>query len=308
MRFLVQVGQQEMDFAALREFALAMEAAGFDGLYLYDHLLPISPPDDAPCLEAWSCLAALAATTRRLTIGTLVGAVTLRPPGLLAKIAATVDAISEGRVEIGLGTAWYEREHRAFGAPFPPIRERLDCLEEQCEVLRPLLRGERVHHAGAHYQLDGAVVRPAPKHGSIPLVIGARGERRALRIVARHADVWNASGASPDAVRARREVLDAHCTAVGRQPSEIATSALVPFDLLDDPAAVLRALEALAAARGSTPEEVGAAALIGTRDELAARIDAFRAAGVRDLVLMAGRPLKRAALERLAKEVLPAAR
>jgi F420-dependent oxidoreductase-like protein len=307
MRFLVQVGQQEMDFVALREFASAIEGAGFDGLYLYDHLLPISPPDDAPCLEAWSCLAALAATTRRLTLGTLVGAVTLRPPGLLAKIAATVDAISEGRLEIGLGTAWYEREHQAFGAPFPGIRERLDRLDEQCAVLRPLLRGERVHHAGAHYRLDGAVVRPVPKRGTVPLVIGARGERRALRIVARHADVWNASGASPEAVRARRETLDAHCAAVGRAPADIATSALVPFDLIDEPAAARRALEALAAARGSTPDEVAAAALIGSRDELVARIAAFRAAGVRDLVLMAGRPLKRAALERFAREVVPAA-
>jgi F420-dependent oxidoreductase-like protein len=304
MRFLVQVGQQQISFGELREFFVAIEEAGFAGGYLFDHFLPISPPDDAPCLEAWSTLAALAGVTRRLALGTLVGGVTYRGPGLLAKLAATVDAVSGGRIEVGLGSAWYEREHRAFGFPFPSVRQRLEMLDEQCAIVTALWRGERLDHAGAHYRLERAIVRPAPTRGTIPLIVGARGERVALRIAARYADVWNASG-GPSETAARRKVLDRHCLEVGRDPAKVATSVLVAFDLLESTTAAHGALEAFARARNAAPDAIAASTLIGTADELALRIGAFKEVGVRDLVLMAGRPLKRAALERFAREVMP---
>jgi alkanesulfonate monooxygenase SsuD/methylene tetrahydromethanopterin reductase-like flavin-dependent oxidoreductase (luciferase family) len=303
IRFLFQVGQQQMSFAELRDFFVAMEQAGFAGGYLYDHFLPVAPPEDDPVLEAWTALAALAASTRTSTVGVLVGGVTYRPPGLLAKMAATVDALSGGRLEVGLGTAWHAREHRAFGFALPGVKQRLEMLDEQCTILRALWRGERVDHCGAHYALERAVVRPIPERGTIPLIVAARGERVALAIAARHADVWNASG-TPDETLRRRRILDRHCAACGRPPAEIATSVLVPFELVDDRRVAREALEAIARTRQSSPDSIAAATLIGTADELASRIAAFQEAGVRDLVLMAGRPLKRAALERFAHDVM----
>ncbi len=213
---------QEARWPALRDAVRAAEDAGFGSVWVDDHLLNDEGDPDRPKLEGWTTLTALAAVTSRVRLGLLVGANTFRNPGLVAKMAVTLDEISGGRAVLGLGAGWMEQEHRAFGFDFGASPgERLDRLEESVMLVRRLLAGERVTHAGRFYAFADAVVRPGPIRGSIPILIGGSGRRRTLRIVARHADVWNCYGDAGELADASA-ALDEHCAAIGRDPATVA--------------------------------------------------------------------------------------
>ncbi len=208
----------------VREAARAAEAAGFDSLWVDDHLLADEGAADDDRLEGWSVLAALAATTRRPTLGLLVGANTFRNPGLTAKLAVTLDHLSGGRAVLGLGAGWFEREHAAYGLDFGAgLGERLDRLEAAAALIRRLLDGETVSADGAPYPMRGAIVRPHPLQRHLPILIGGQGRRRTLRIVAEHADIWNAYG-TPGSLMALDAELRRHCTEVGRDQASIERS------------------------------------------------------------------------------------
>jgi F420-dependent oxidoreductase-like protein len=212
---------QRSDWASLSEAILAAEAAGADSLWIDDHLLSDEGDPDDPKLEGWTTLAAVAAITQRARLGLLVAANTFRNPGLTAKLAVTIDQISGGRAILGLGGGWFEREHEAFGIDFGGgFGERLDRLGEATGLIRRLLDGERVTHAGAHYTFRDAVCEPRPVQARLPILIGGSGPRKTLRIVARHADLWNAYG-TPQTLVASDAILREHCTAVGRDEAEI---------------------------------------------------------------------------------------
>jgi F420-dependent oxidoreductase-like protein len=198
------------------------EAGGWDGVYVADHFMPNNGA--GPVLEAGAVVAALAALVPRVRIGTLVLGNTYRHPAVVANMAATVDRISGGRLVLGVGAGWQVNEHEQYGITLPPVRERLDRFEEAVQVLRGLLTRQRFSFAGEHYTLTDATCEPKPVQSPLPILIGGGGEKRTLRIVARHADEWNTWG-TPETFEHKSAVLAEHCAAVGRDPSTIVRSA-----------------------------------------------------------------------------------
>jgi F420-dependent oxidoreductase-like protein len=243
--------------------ATARHAAetGWDGVWVADHFMPNTPDGSRPTtprLEGWTALAALAATVERVRLGVLVSGNTYRHPAVVANLVATIDQVSGGRAVLGLGAGWQVNEHHAYGIELPPPRQRLERLEEACQVLRGLLREERTDLEGRHYRLVDAVCEPKPVAGGlgVPLLVGGAGERVTMRIAARHADEWNTWGL-PDRIKAKFEVLERHCEDLGRDPAEIERSAQVFFHLTGDPAtseAALLANPGMPAAAGSSHE------------------------------------------------------
>src|SRR3954465_15494983 len=221
VRFGIPSGQQYTDFPGYLELWRAAEALGLDWASVFDHFMPIEADPTGPCFEGLTLLAAMAAHTERLRCGVIVLGVTYRHPAVLAKMAATIDHISGGRLDLGIGAAWYELEHEQYGIPFPRIGVRMDMLDEAAHVLRGLWTNERTTFAGRHFQLDNAMAEPKPLQERLPLWVGGSGERRTLRIVAEHADGWNTFLMEPDEYRHKLDVLDRHCADVGRDPADI---------------------------------------------------------------------------------------
>jgi F420-dependent oxidoreductase-like protein len=221
------------------------ESAGFDGAWVFDHFKPLYGDSNGPCLEAWTLLAGLAAVTRRVRLGVLVTGITYRHPSILATEAITVDHISNGRLEIGMGAAWHEPEHEELGIPFPPLKERAERLEEGVQVMRLLMTKDRATFAGRHYQLARASYHPRPvQRPHPPIWIGAGGEQLMLPIVARQADAWHAFG-SDDSLTRKSKLLDQLAEKAGRDPKAILRSASLslsrPWDQVRRRASQLRA-------------------------------------------------------------------
>jgi len=209
----------------LRAVWRVADEAGFDHCWCMDHLATLGPRDDGPIFEAWALLAGMAVATSRTRIGCLVTGNTYRHPAVLAKAAATVDHLSGGRLEFGLGAGWAENEHAMLGLPFGTTRDRADWLEEACEVIRSLWTQPRTSFDGKHYKLADAVAEPKPvQRPHPPIWIGGWGRQRTLRIAARYAQVWNAPGGSPDEVAEVSAVLDQRCAEIGRDPAQIRRS------------------------------------------------------------------------------------
>ncbi len=215
--YLMIETQEGVGWDAWQALAARAEAAGLGGLVVSDHYLSPSDPE-LGCLDAWAVLAALAQATRRLRLGTLVSPVTFRHPAVLARLAQTVDQISGGRVDVGLGAGWSTEEHAAFAFPFPDLAGRLALLEEQTAIVRALLDGEVVDGAGPAYPLVAGRLRPRPVQARVPLVLGGAARPRMARLAARCADEYNLVYDPPAACAGARERLDAACAAVGRDP------------------------------------------------------------------------------------------
>lgn len=289
LRFGAAFWVQRADWTSLRETALAAESAGFDSLWIDDHLLNDEGDPDEDKLEGWTTLAALAAVTQRPLLGLLVGANTLRNPGLVAKMAVTLDEISGGRAILGLGSGWFEREHAAFGIAFGASPgERIDRLEESAGLLRRLLDGERVTHAGRFYALDDAVVRPLPVQSRLPILIGGSGRRKTLRVAARHADLWNGYGDLAE-LRDALAALDAHCVDAGRDPAAIRRTASQNVVVRASAEAAERAYREVTAAHAIQPGEE-ALDLAGPPDAIAAGLRAYVDAGISEVIWVFRRP------------------
>jgi F420-dependent oxidoreductase-like protein len=210
-------------FDKLAEISLTAERSGFSSVSVMDHLHQIrgvGPPENW-MFDGNTVLAGLAARTETLTLGTLVGGVTYRNPALLAKITTTLDIVSGGRAWCGIGAAWNEEEHRAYGFDFPPLKVRFEMLEDALQIMRAMFTEERATYAGRHFSVEGAYNNPKPIRGDIPILIGGSGERKTLRLVAQYADGCNLFAADPETARHKLDVLEQHCENVGRDPSEI---------------------------------------------------------------------------------------
>jgi F420-dependent oxidoreductase-like protein len=211
-------------YEEMRDAWLEADRLGFDTAWGHEHLLnqnDIALPED----EGWTVLAALLAQSTRIRGGLMVTANTFRHPGLLAKITTTVDRISKGRVEVGLGAGWFEEEHRQYGLPLPPIGERMQRLDEACRILVALWTEPRATVEGRYYQVREAYHEPKPvQRPHPPLTIGTSGERVGLRIAARHAQTWNMARATPEEFAKKSALLDAHCREIGRDPAQIERS------------------------------------------------------------------------------------
>jgi F420-dependent oxidoreductase-like protein len=245
MRIGLDTAQHQLLWPELVERVQFAESAGFDGAWVFDHFTPLYGDPNGPCMEAWALLAGLAAATSRIRLGVLVTGVTYRHPSILATEAITVDHISNGRLEIGMGAAWHEPEHEQLGIPFPPLKERAERLEEGVQVMRLLMTKDRATFAGRHYQLAKASYHPRPiQRPHPPIWIGAGGEQLMLPIVARQADAWHAFG-SDDSLARKSRLLDQLAEKAGRDPKAILRSASLslsrPWDQVRRRAAQLRA-------------------------------------------------------------------
>ena len=233
VRFGLQLWPQQTSWPETREAALAAEIAGWDSIWTWDHLLAIQGPWQQPIYEGWTYLAGIAAITSRVRVGLMVGANTFRNPGLTAKLATTLDHISEGRAVLGIGGAWFEREHEAFGIDFGRTTgERLDKLAEAVPLMRRLLDGELVTHEGRFYKFTDALCEPRPVQPHLPILIGGSGPKKTLPVVARYADGWNTSG-EVSAVKASLDILGGYCDDAGRDLSEIELTASFPTIIRD---------------------------------------------------------------------------
>jgi F420-dependent oxidoreductase-like protein len=272
-------------FEHLAEIAKTAEANGFSSVSVMDHLHQIPPmgPQELNMLEGNMALAGIAARTSKARLGLLVGGVTYRNPALLAKMCTTLDVISRGRSWFGIGAAWFEAEHDAYGVRFPPLKERFEHLEDTLRIARAMFTEERATVEGTHHRVDGALNNPKPVRGDIPILIGGSGERKTLRLVARYGDGCNVFG-DLERFQHLMGVLDRHCEDVGRDPSEITrtTMATVAVTATQEDA---ERKKAAALEAGMPPERVEAA-WIGDADTVAARAQAYRDGGVQGMTIV----------------------
>ena len=241
MRIGAALWIQRTDWPALRDAALAAEAAGFDAIWLDDHLLADEGDWPDAKLEGWTSLAALAPLTTRPDLGLMVSANTLRNPGLTAKMATTLDHLSGGRTVLGIGGGWFEREHDAFGFDFGAgFGERLDRLDEAVMLIRRLLDGERFSHEGRFYTFHDALCEPRPIRQPLPILIGGSGKQKTLRTTARYADRWNGYG-SPERIAETSEALRERCAEIDRTFESIKRSVTTEIVIRDTEAEALAA-------------------------------------------------------------------
>jgi len=224
VRLGIDVSQHQLEWPELVSRVRFAEDSGFDGAWVFDHFKPLYGDPGGPCLEAWTLLAALAASTTRIRLGALVTGVTYRHPSILATEAVTVDHVSGGRLELGIGAAWFVDEHERLGVDFPPVPERAGRLEEALQVVIALMGGDEASFEGRYYRLRGATYRPRPiQQPHPPIWVGAGGEKLTIPIAARHADVWHGFGSVSDLTR-KSALIDTHARQAGRDPASITRS------------------------------------------------------------------------------------
>jgi F420-dependent oxidoreductase-like protein len=232
MRFAIKTSPQHTTFDDMVEVWRAADDMDiWESAWTFDHFYPIFSDSTGPCLEGWVVTTALAQATRRIRVGVLVTGNVYRHPAVLANMAATLDVVSHGRLELGLGAGWNQQECDAYGIELSPLKERFDRFDEAVQVIIALLTETEANFDGRHYRLTAARCEPKPvQRPHPPIVIGGGGEKRTLRAVARFADHWNVPGGGVDVFRAKHDVLAEHCAAIGRDPSEIVTSTHLRFD------------------------------------------------------------------------------
>lgn len=226
LRIDIKAAQHDRDWASILAYCHDTEATpAFSGFWLFDHFVPINGHVTGPCLDGWTLLGALAAVTTRVRLGLMVGCNGYRHPAVLAKIATTVDQVSQGRLDMGLGAGWFELEYGMYGLPFAPPAQRIHELDEACTVLKQLWTEEVSNFTGTYYTLTAARHEPKPVQRPYPpFTIGGGGEKLTLRVVAKHAAIYNAPGGTPAEVAHKNAVLDEHCRALGRDPATIRRS------------------------------------------------------------------------------------
>jgi len=296
MRIGVMIeGQEGLTWERWLRIAERVESLGLDSLWRSDHFFSLMGNPERPALECWTSLTALALRTQRIRFGPLVSPMTFRHPALLARMAAAVDGLSDGRLVLGVGAGWNEAEHAAYGIALPPLKERFDRLEEGIAVIKALWTGGPVDLDGRYYPLRGASAFPRPvQQPAPPLLIGGDGEVRLLRIVAEHADEWNSHAPGPEGYRAKRARLEEHCREVGRDPNSIHRSWMGGILIARDPSEVAEKgrwfhsfIGSLAGVSPSAVPEMLRQRhwLVGTPDQVDAQLADWSAAGVERVML-----------------------
>jgi len=308
MRFGIQTGPQHVSWPELVDIWQVADGLQFDTAWTFDHFFPIMSDPKGSQLEGWVTLTALATLTRHVRVGTLVTGITYREPSVLAKMGATLDVISGGRLEMGLGAAWFQQEHEALGIPFPPVAERIKRLGEACEVITRMWTEDAATWKGQYYEIKEAYCNPKPvQKPRPPILIGGGGEQLTLKMVARYADTWNSFG-TEDVFRHKLSVLDEHCRAVGRDPQTIEKSVSLPPVLSKDRSKLDAMLVDMAGRRAMSIEDARAGMLWGSPDDAIKKLEAFRDLGVTHIILSLRRPYDVSQLEMFAREVIPALR
>ncbi len=306
----MQFGAQLVNYFCEWDDTLAtiktVQAGRWHSLWWSDHFLPPVGRADMEherALEGWSLLTAAAAITERLQLGLLVTGNTYRNPALLAKMAATIDQISHGRLILGIGAAWFKREHEAYGWTFPSMKERQDRFEEAVELIRALFRsGESVDFQGEYYRLDSAPLSPGCYADPIPILVGGTGEKRTLRTLARHGDVMNLDGwargpMTREYFQHKVSVVNRHCEDAGRDPGEIRHTVLMPTFVTDDEAAARRFVDARGLGEGTAS---------GPKSYVIDRIGEMIDAGAHEIMIGGIPTQKLDHYQMVAEEIIPA--
>src|SRR5213083_1591467 len=220
MKLGFQLWPQNTTWPAMRDAALLADRIGIDSVWTWDHFYALSGEEERPNFEAWTILSAFAAVTQRVRLGAMVSGITYRHPAVIANIVATLDQVSNGRAICGIGAAWNQTEHKAYGIDLGTPGERSRRFAEAAKIIRALLDGERVTYKGKYYTLKSALLNTRPVQKRLPIMIGGGGEQRTLRTTARYADRWHGWG-TPEQIAQKVTVLRQHCEQVGRDPAEI---------------------------------------------------------------------------------------
>lgn len=288
----VHAGLQKISMEELRAFWRRIEDMGFGWISVWDHFYAADMTGDAECLEAVATHTALALDTTKVRVGSLVYSVGYRHPAVLAKAITAIDHLSGGRVDVGIGAGWSQLEYDAYGIPFPSVKTRMDQLEEGIQVLKGLLHDESTTFHGEHFQVTDARNEPRPVQSHVPIWIGGGGEKRTLKIAARHADAWNVPFISPEDFARKRAVLHEHCDREGRDPKEIRCAINVGLSWSDDD---------LDLQFGAMKNYVLPGVLRGSEQEIVDKIGQYVDAGADQVNIATRAPFDADALERLAK-------
>ena len=304
MRFGAAFWIQRTGWPDLRDACLTVERAGWDSLWLDDHLLSDEGAWEDPNLEGWATLHAVASVTKRVRLGLLVSSTTFRDPGLIAKLATTLDHVSAGRAVLGLGGGWFRREHDAFGIDFGSgFGERLDRLDEAAMLVRRLLDGERLTHSGPFYSFHDALCEPRPVQRRLPILIGGSGPNKTLRTTARYADIWNGYG-DPGRIADVSDVLRQRCEEAGRPFDEIERTVTIHSVVRDSTPVALEVWQATAERHGLLGR-IGAdgtdrdMTVGGSPIEVAEYLDGYRRAGIGEVIFVFRHPFDLETIERI---------
>lgn len=285
----MHAGPQDLSVDELTRLWRTADESGFHWVSVWDHFYANPLVDrNNPCFEGVASMSALAALTENVQVGCLVFCALFRPPGVLAKAAVTVDHLSGGRAQIGIGAGWLEEEFREFGYGFPPLGKRLDQLEEALAIIRSLLNDEETTFRGEYYQVEGAVCGPKPVHGKLPIWVGGRGKSRTPELAARYADGFNMPYLAPKSVRDRLRRVRMACDAIERDPKEIESSVNVGFYLGE-----------------RAPEVNPVGSLTGSSQQAVDRIGEYVRTGVQGLNIAIRPPVDWQALQRFIEDVMP---
>jgi F420-dependent oxidoreductase-like protein len=308
VEFGIHTPQENTTFEQLVAAWREAERLGFEQAWAYDHFAPIRGNKDGPVLEGWTLLAALARETQRIRIGLLVTGNTYRNPAVLAKMATTVDHVSGGRLNFGIGAAWEEYEHTAYGVPFYDARERAARLGEALEVITRLWRGDHPTFRGKYYSLFEAPMSPRPvQRPHPPIVIGGQGPNWIMPLVARYADEWNVPiGLTPDDVRARIAEMRAECARIGRSPCVERVSVFLP--LISITGIPLAGPATRLAARALVEKRIARSLLVGSAPKIQGQLRPYVDAGATSIIVSIQPPFSAELMREFAAEVMPAFR
>ncbi|HVJ99132.1 MAG TPA: TIGR03560 family F420-dependent LLM class oxidoreductase [Acidimicrobiia bacterium] len=298
-RFGVHTGLQHTSIPELRELWARIETIGFDWISIWDHFYAADNSGDPQSLEAVASQTALAASTTRVTCGSLVYSAGYRHPAVLANAVATMDQVANGRIALGLGAGWLQNEYDVYGLRFGSAGERLRMLEEYVQCVRGLLTQEHTSFEGEFFQLRNAMCEPKPVQERLPIWIGGGGEKVTLRIAAQHADAWNVPFVPPKVWARKSAVLDEWCAKIGRDPASITRAVNVGMAFTD---------EALRIQFGPMADAIKPGVLTGSVQEMVDKVGAYVDAGAQWVIVAMRAPFDRDGLEQFAADVIPAVR
>ncbi len=301
-------GQEDLTWERLFQIAKTVETLGFASLFRSDHLTSLEGFHQRASLALWPSLAALAAQTERIRFGPMVCSMTFRHPAMVAKMAAAVDQLSGGRLDLGLGAGWYRGEHRMFGVDYPAYGDRLEMLDEGAQVIKGLWTGQPYTFQGKYYQIESAETYPPPTQAEPVIIMGGKGEKT-LRVVARLATEWNCSYVGLNTFRQKSGELDRNCLAIKRDPATLRRSLMIPFVIGRDGRAIQNRIDAHRAMFPSLPKTLDdwheAGFIGGSPGQLADQLNSFAGAGVQRFMLQHNDLDDLDSLELLARELLP---
>lgn len=307
VRFGIHSGPQHTTFGEYLKLWKTVEDWGYDWASVFDHFLPIQSDPEGPCFEGPTLLSAMAAHTSKIRCGILVVGNTYRNPAVLANIAATIDHVSGGRLELGVGAGWYELEHNQYGIPFHTTGRRIRALGETCKILKSMWTEDRTSFKGRYYEITDALCEPKPvQKPHIPLWVGGAGEHLTLRVVAESADGWNTFFMSESDYQRKLDILSSHCDKTGRNPADIRKSLVIQAVVGETDDEVSERAARLAARFGTTDiSALKQFAVMGTPEECVERLLRYVELGVGDFILGARAPADYRTLELVAKKVAP---